>query len=329
VVVAVGLKVEAVDKNFNAMRALVGVHVEAHAGEFLTFLGPSGCGKTTLLRAIAGFVTPDAGRILVGGQDVTHTPPNRRNFGFVFQSYALFPHMNVADNVGYGLRLRKVAADRIGRTVSEMLDLVNLSHLAKRYPKELSGGQQQRVAMARALAINPAVLLLDEPLSNLDAKLREHIRIELRDLQKRIGITTIFVTHDQEEAMAVSDRIVVMNAGRVEQIGTPEEIYDRPASRFVAEFVGTNNVLPASSARGALCLRPERIALSRATHAGGIEARIETAEFLGPTARYVVVLPDGTRLKVLGMTTADRLQAGDGAWVSWDAVSAYALPEVG
>ncbi|MFC4564109.1 ABC transporter ATP-binding protein [Nocardiopsis mangrovi] len=212
-------------------------------GEFLSILGPSGCGKTTLLNSLAGFVLPTGGRITIDGADLTDVPPHRRGLGMVFQSYALFPHMTVAENVAYGLRVRRVErAERIER-VTEALRLVGLEDYARRRPRQLSGGQQQRVAVARALATRPAVLLLDEPLSNLDAKLRREMRVELRELQQRLGITMVFVTHDQEEAMSLSDRIAVLNGGRIEQLGTPQEVYATPVSRFVAEFVGAANVI--------------------------------------------------------------------------------------
>src|SRR6185503_11065192 len=212
-------------------------------GEFVSFLGPSGCGKTTTLRMVAGFETPTSGAIRIGGLDVTNLRPNQRNVGMVFQSYALFPNMTVADNVAFGLKVAKRPATEIAKRVEEMLNLIKLPTLGSRYPYQLSGGQQQRVALARAIAIKPQVLLLDEPLSALDAKIRVSLREEIRSLQRALGITTIYVTHDQEEALSMSDRIVVMNEGRVEQIGTPFEIYNNPKTRFVASFVGTLNIL--------------------------------------------------------------------------------------
>ena len=223
-------------------------NLAAEKGEFVSFLGPSGCGKTTTLRMIAGFETPTAGTITVGGNDITYRPANRRNVGMVFQSYALFPNMSVADNIGFGLRVRKRPKDQIRKRVQELLELINLPDKGGRYPYQLSGGQQQRVALARALAIEPEVLLLDEPLSALDAKIRVALRREIRSIQRQLGITTVYVTHDQEEAMSLSDRVVVMSEGRVEQIGPPPEIYNFPATPFVASFVGTLNLLPASVA---------------------------------------------------------------------------------
>jgi spermidine/putrescine ABC transporter ATP-binding subunit len=211
-------------------------------GELVSLLGPSGCGKTTILRAVAGFVMPDAGSVLLGGVDVTDLPPNRRDVGMLFQSYALFPHMTVQANVGYGLRMRGVPRLERQRRVDRALEQVRLTGLGQRYPRQLSGGQQQRVALARAIVINPSVLLLDEPLSNLDAKLRQEMRTEIRQIQQSVGITTIFVTHDQEEALTLSDRVVVMNSGRAEQVGFPSDIYRAPKSLFVARFIGEANI---------------------------------------------------------------------------------------
>src|SRR5215813_2664798 len=225
------------------VRAVDTIEIDIRQGEFFSLLGPSGCGKTTTLRMVAGFETPSAGAIRINGQDVTRLRPNQRNVGMVFQSYALFPNMTVAGNVGFGLRVANKPAAEIAARVEEMLKLIKLPTLGGRYPYQLSGGQQQRVALARALAIKPQVLLLDEPLSALDAKIRVSLREEIRSLQRSLGITTIYVTHDQEEALSMSDRIVVMNEGRVEQIGTPFEIYNFPRTRFVASFVGTLNLL--------------------------------------------------------------------------------------
>ena len=223
--------------------AVDGVSLEVKEGELVTFLGPSGCGKTTALRIIAGFETPTSGRVLIGGQDVSHLPPHTRNTAMVFQSYAIFPHLTVAQNVAFGLEMRRVAKSDIPTRVRAILDLVELGGLEHRAPEQLSGGQQQRVALARAIITEPRVLLFDEPLSNLDAKLREQMRGEVRGLQRRLGITSIYVTHDQSEAMALSDRIVVMEAGRVQQVGSPFEIYARPANRFVADFIGRVNFM--------------------------------------------------------------------------------------
>jgi putative spermidine/putrescine transport system ATP-binding protein len=234
------LVLEALSRRFPgaAQPAVDGISLELPRGALLALLGPSGCGKTTTLRMVAGLETPDAGRVLVAGHDVTALPPHRRNMGVVFQSYALFPHMSAAQNIGFGLEMRGVARTERAARVAEALALVGLSDLAARRPAKLSGGQQQRVALARALAIRPDLLLLDEPLSALDAKLREGVRDEIRALQQRVGATTVFVTHDQAEALAMADLVAVMNAGRIEQLGSPEEVFERPASRFVATFVG-------------------------------------------------------------------------------------------
>ena len=245
------------------------VRLNVAPGEFLTLLGPSGCGKTTTLRMIAGFEMPDAGRIRFGGQDVTSTPANQRGIGFVFQNYALFPHLPVADNVAYGLEVRRVPSAEVAQRVADVLRMVGLAGYEHQFPSQLSGGEQQRVALARAIVIRPRVLLFDEPLSNLDAKLRVQMRTEIRDLQRRLGITTVYVTHDQEEAMAVSDRIAVMSQGRVVQEGTAQDLYHRPSNEFVATFVGRVNLLPA-----------------RVT---AVSERIATVTLLGATLRVPAV----------------------------------------
>ncbi len=237
------LNLTAISKSFGANLVVKGFDLSVEPGEFVSFLGPSGCGKTTVLRMIAGFERPTEGHITIGGRNVTDLAPNRRQIGMVFQSYALFPNMTVAGNIGFGLKIAGLAKTEAAARVNEMLTLIGLAKLAERYPYELSGGQQQRVALARALAPKPQVLLLDEPLSALDAKIRVSLREEIRAIQRQLGITTVFVTHDQEEAMALSDRIVVMNGGRAEQIGTPETIYNAPATRFVANFIGSLNVI--------------------------------------------------------------------------------------
>ena len=237
------LELTDVQKRFGATTAVDSFNLAAEQGEFVSFLGPSGCGKTTTLRMIAGFEQPTAGTITINGRDVTYMPPNKRDVGMVFQSYALFPNMSVADNIAFGLKVRKRPKDQIRQRVGELLDIVNLPDKGNRYPYQLSGGQQQRVALARALAFEPQVLLLDEPLSALDAKIRVALRVEIRSIQRQLGSTTVYVTHDQEEALSLSDRVVVMSEGRMEQVGTPFEIYNFPATSFVASFVGTLNVL--------------------------------------------------------------------------------------
>ncbi len=223
--------------------AVSDVNLEIQAGELVTILGPSGCGKTTTLRMIAGFEYPTSGSILIGGRDVAMIPPNKRGLSMVFQSYALFPHLTIYENVAYGLRVQKLPAAEIRERTQRALDLMQLTPMAKRYPSQVSGGQQQRIALARAIVIEPSVLLFDEPLSNLDAKLREYMRDELRKLQKRLGITSLYVTHDQSEAMAISDRVVIMKEGRIQQVGTPREIYAFPQSKFVADFMGKANFI--------------------------------------------------------------------------------------
>jgi len=240
------LTINHLKKSFGPTTVVHDFNLTIEKGEFVSFLGPSGCGKTTVLRMVAGFESPTSGNISIGGKDVVNLKPNQRNIGMVFQAYALFPNMTVAQNVAFGLKVAKKPVSEINATVHEMLSLIKLDHLADRFPYQLSGGQQQRVALARALATKPQVLLLDEPLSALDAKIRVSLREEIRAIQRKLGITTIFVTHDQEEALSISDRIVVMYEGRAEQVGAPFEIYNRPASRFVASFVGTLNTLDAT-----------------------------------------------------------------------------------
>ncbi|MES2210492.1 MAG: ABC transporter ATP-binding protein [Chloroflexota bacterium] len=259
-----------IQKHFGTTVAVEDFNLSAERGEFVSFLGPSGCGKTTTLRMIAGFEVPTAGTIVLDGGDITYRPPNRRNVGMVFQSYALFPNMNVADNVGFGLKVRKRPPDQIRKRVRELLELVHLGDKGSRFPYQLSGGQQQRVALARALAFEPEVLLLDEPLSALDAKIRVSLRQEIRAIQRQLGITTVYVTHDQEEALSLSDRIVVMSEGRIEQIGTPFEVYNFPTTAFVASFVGTLNVLPATvidAGAGRLSVAGQEVHIARAVEA--------------------------------------------------------------
>jgi putative spermidine/putrescine transport system ATP-binding protein len=260
------LELTDVQKRFGSTVAVESFNLAAEQGEFVSFLGPSGCGKTTTLRMIAGFEQPSGGSITINGQDVTYVPPNKRNVGMVFQSYALFPNMTVADNIGFGLRVRKRPKDQIRKRVGELLDLINLPDKGGRYPYQLSGGQQQRVALARALAFEPQVLLLDEPLSALDAKIRVALRHEIRAIQRQLGITTVYVTHDQEEALSLSDRVVVMSEGRMEQVGTPFEIYNFPSTAFVASFVGTLNLLPgvvSEAATGGLTIAGQQVRIAR------------------------------------------------------------------
>jgi putative spermidine/putrescine transport system ATP-binding protein len=265
------LELTDIEKRFGDVAAVAGFNLKAERGEFVSFLGPSGCGKTTTLRMIAGFEQPTTGRIVLDGVDITYRPPNKRNVGMVFQSYALFPNMTVADNIGFGLKVRKRPADQVKKRVGELLDLINLPDKGNRYPYQLSGGQQQRVALARALAFEPQVLLLDEPLSALDAKIRVALRVEIRSIQRQLGITTVYVTHDQEEALSLSDRVVVMSEGHMEQVGTPFEVYNFPSTPFVASFVGTLNVLPASvvdAGRGELTIAGQTVRVARRFEGG-------------------------------------------------------------
>jgi len=310
-------------KDYGGVRAVDALDLAIFEGEFLSLLGPSGCGKTTTLSLIAGFVEPTAGRILIDGEDVTGRPAHLRGLGVVFQSYALFPHLSVFENVAFGLRERRVPAAEIRRRVNDALDLVRLDRLGRQRPAELSGGMQQRVALARALVYRPRVVLLDEPLAALDKKLREGMRDELRAIQRSVGITTVFVTHDQAEALGLSDRIAVMSRGRIEQLGAPREIYERPASRFVADFIGASTVLrcravardlvalaPGLTIRVAvgealrageeveLAIRPERVRLAAGPGEGTAEARVEGLVYQGSLTEVTARLGDGQRVLV-------------------------------
>ncbi|UYN99377.1 MAG: ABC transporter ATP-binding protein [Devosia sp.] len=299
-------------KQFTNFRALNAVSISVERGEFFTLLGPSGCGKTTLLRAIAGFNDLTSGDITLDGQNLRAIPPHKRDIGMVFQDYAVFPHLSVFDNVAFGLKPRKVPAEQIRTRVAEALSAVHLQALAERLPAAMSGGQQQRIGLARAMVINPQLLLMDEPLSNLDAKLRIELREEIRDIQKRVDIATIYVTHDQEEALAISDRICVMSAGQIEQIGTPQEIYGDPQTLFVANFVGTLNTLADSEGRAALLsalglsepraahwtVRPERLFLAESGQAApqgasAIKGTVRKFTYLGREAHVLVETPAG------------------------------------
>jgi putative spermidine/putrescine transport system ATP-binding protein len=301
---------------FGSALALDGLTMDIARGELVALLGPSGCGKTTALRALAGLEELDAGRVVVHGRDVTHLPPNKRDMGMVFQAYSLFPHLSALENVGYGLRLatRRVPAARRRARAGELLELVGLAEQANRFPHQMSGGQQQRVALARALAINPTVLLLDEPLSALDAKVRAQLRDEIRRIQTEVGATTLFVTHDQEEALGIADRVGVMQAGRLEQLAAPVELYDRPASAFVAEFVGQTNPVPGTVADGHVAMLGTRLpVLPGSVTTGAAVAlvrpewlrvrpdaaaawRVVAVAFLGADCRVQVAGPDDARL---------------------------------
>jgi iron(III) transport system ATP-binding protein len=273
-------------------RAVDGVSFTVEQGELVTLLGPSGCGKTTLLRMIAGFEDPTSGDILFGERRMNDTPPNLRGATMVFQSYAIFPHLSVRENVAFGLRLQKLPEEEINRRIANVTALVELTGLDDRRPSQLSGGQQQRVALARAVIMEPQLLLFDEPLSNLDAKLREQMRIDIRKLQQRLGITSIYVTHDQTEAMSISDRVIVMNAGRLEQMGLPAQLYSRPVNRFVASFIGKANFLPDPDAPGkTIMVRPEAVRLAPAGEraaTGGFEGKVARSTYLGGILEYEV-----------------------------------------
>ena len=286
-------------KSFGSLAAVAGVDLEIGEGEFFTMLGPSGSGKTTLLRLIAGFERPDSGTVELGGADVTRQPPYARNVNTVFQDYALFPHMSVLQNVEYGLRVRRVARAERRRRAEAALDMVRLSGLGGRKPVQLSGGQRQRVALARAIVNEPEVLLLDEPLGALDAKLRQEMQLELKRIQREVGITFVYVTHDQEEALTMSDRLAVFKQGRIEQLGTPVEVYEQPASDFVAGFIGISNVLEREGRH--ITVRPEKVRLLASgespppgSHAE--QGRIDEVVYLGMLTRYVVALDGGGQL---------------------------------
>jgi spermidine/putrescine transport system ATP-binding protein len=349
-----------VTKRFGTMVAVDALNLTVRPGEFLSLLGPSGCGKTTTLRMLAGFEQPDEGFIRISGQFVQGVAPHKRDVNTVFQQYALFPHMSVWDNVAFGPRSRKVPEAELRAQVDTMLDIVRLNELAKRKPNQLSGGQQQRVALARALVNRPSVLLLDEPLGALDLKLRQAMQIELKRIQRDVGITFVFVTHDQEEALTMSDRIAVMTQGRLEQLGTPQEIYDRPSSVFVAGFIGSANLLPGRvtaldggrvtihlNAGGqvsgdaadhafqvgqaaTVMVRPERLELSlvEPSEAERLRAKVTESIFLGVGSKVILRTPEGTEL--IAHVEADRGPAprpGDEVWVTWAANATYPLAE--
>jgi putative spermidine/putrescine transport system ATP-binding protein len=312
------IRLKCITKRFpGGVTAVDGIDLHVRAGEFFSLLGPSGCGKTTTLRIIAGFETPDEGAVHVGARDITSVPVHHRNMGMVFQSYALFPHRTVAENVAFGLRMRGLRRSQISERVRIALQQVKLAGYEDRWPAQLSGGQQQRVALARAIVIRPAVLLCDEPLGALDRKLRQAMQVELKELQRALGVTLVFVTHDQEEALAMSDRLAVMNAGRLDQVGTASDVYDRPRTRFVAEFIGEINLFngrldagrfaiddgqalpapPGSSGDATLAVRPEKINFVEPS-AGVLTGMISGASFLGDQVIYTVVLPNARRLLV-------------------------------
>jgi putative spermidine/putrescine transport system ATP-binding protein len=333
------LRLESLDKRFGEVHVTRGVSLSAAAGEIVALLGPSGSGKTTVLRLVAGFETPDSGRVLVGGDDVTRLAPERRRFGMVFQHYALFPHMTAGENVAFGLESQGAPRDAVRTRVSEMLALAGLAGFEERRVTAISGGQQQRVALARALAPNPRVLLLDEPLSNLDPALREKTRRELKRAIRRVGITTLFVTHEQEEAFELGDRIALLNEGRLEQIGTPEDLFERPATRFVATFIGRSSVLPVVWEKGArlpggalwpaanpggvpegaaadLVIRPEALTLAPSASRESLPGTVVERRYAGRSAYFVVALESGSEVEVLA--APDAAGGGDRVFVAPD-----------
>ena len=347
-----------ITKRFGAVTAVDSVSLAVRRGEFLTLLGPSGCGKTTLLRVIAGFEMPDQGRVVLDGEDVTELPPYRREVTTVFQHYALFPHLNVFDNVAFGLERRRVPGEQIRKRVREALEMVKLEGLDSRQPGELSGGQKQRVALARALVLEPRVLLLDEPLAALDLKLRKQMQVELKLLQQRVGISFVYVTHDQEEALTMSDRVVVMNGGRIEQSGPAREIYETPATEFVAEFIGVSNILegivdsvnghittikagPLSfkaasdnsrpGDRVRVVLRPENLTLNTDASHEALEGKIDAAVYLGESTQLRVAIDGGRTLTVLEQNRHRHHSAGkrigDTVYITWEPESAVILPQ--
>ncbi len=307
---SVAVRISEVSRHFSAVRALDNISLDVYDGEFFSMLGPSGSGKTTCLRLIAGFEQPTSGSIQLHGKDVVGVPPYDRDVNTVFQDYALFPHMTIGDNIGYGLMIKGVAKAERARRTGEMLEMVRLNGMEKRKPSQLSGGQRQRVALARALINRPSMLLLDEPLGALDLKLRQEMQTELKSIQQQVGITFIYVTHDQEEALTMSDRIAVFNHGKIEQIGTPADVYERPATGFVAGFVGTSNLISGETARSLtgeatpFAVRPEKIRIADAetptpSGACAISGTIRDVVYLGMHTRYLVELADGTDMTVI------------------------------
>jgi len=339
------LEIDRVTKRYGDVHAVRDLTLDVTDGEFVVLLGPSGCGKTTTLRVVAGFAEPTSGAVRLGGRDVTRLPPWKRNAGLVFQSYALFPHLTVARNVAFGLEMRKVEASEIKGRVADALRLVRLEHLGERLPRQLSGGQQQRVALARALAFRPDVLLLDEPLSNLDAKLRQEVRVEIRELQKRLGLTTVMVTHDQEEALTMADRLVVMHDGAVRQVGTQADLYERPGDRFVAGFVGRSTFIEgeieapgrfrsagglaiackaAATGPATLALRPERIVLAsdpQGSMDNNLAGVVEFVTYLGATVdMHVRISPKERVIVQVANQGSGRIpRVGGRIYVAWAA----------
>lgn len=347
-----------IKKSFGETRVLSGIDLEIQRGEFITLLGSSGCGKTTTLRIIAGLESPDSGQVLLEGEDITELEPNRRSVNTVFQNYALFPHMTVAGNIGYGLKIRKTPKDVIARKVEELLSLVQLEGFGPRMPGQLSGGQRQRVAIARAVAGEPKVLLLDEPLGALDLKLRRQMQLELKRLQKQLGMTFIYITHDQEEALNMSDRIGIMNAGKILQLGTPDDVYERPQTRFAAEFIGQSNILHASveqvcadgtmllsfaggtvkaagtgrpGERLVLSVRTERVRFGAESQYGfALPGTVKAHSYTGGMLRTTLLLPDGQELTVNGMGGGhSRADVGEPVQVYWNPACAIVVEREG
>jgi putative spermidine/putrescine transport system ATP-binding protein len=349
------LRIEGVSKHYGEVQAIREVTLDVADGEFVVLLGPSGCGKTTTLRVVAGFAEPSAGTVVLGARDITRLPPWKRNAGLVFQNYALFPHLTVAQNVAFGLEMRKIAPAESASRIGEVLRLVRLEHLAGRLPRQLSGGQQQRVALARALVFRPDVLLLDEPLSNLDAKLRQDVRVEIRELQRQLALTTLMVTHDQEEALTMADRLVVMQDGEVRQVGTQQDLYERPRDRFIASFVGRSSFIEgeieasglfrsaggltlacnASTAAGpaTLALRPERLLIEAAPLPGvdnSLPGVVEFVSYLGATVDMHVRISAKERVVVQVPNRAGSPvpRVGDEVHVAWLAANGIVFPGV-
>jgi ABC-type Fe3+/spermidine/putrescine transport system ATPase subunit len=321
------VELRGVTKRFGDVTAVDSLDLTVNQGEFLSLLGPSGCGKTTTLRLVAGFEHADEGELLIGGRNVAGLPPYKRDVNTVFQSYALFPHLTVADNVAYGLRQRGLRRHQRRRRASEMLELVRLAGVEARKPRELSGGQQQRVALARALIMSPRVLLLDEPLGALDLKLRKELQVFLKTLHGDVGITFVYVTHDQEEALAMSNRVAVMNAGRIEQLGSPREIYDNPTSRFVADFIGETNFIRVNGS--VVAVRPEQVELDRGPD--GLQATVVTTMVIGPAIQCLVKTEDGQEVLVRRQRSrngaAESLSEGDRVSLTWADEAALVLQE--
>jgi putative spermidine/putrescine transport system ATP-binding protein len=317
--VAADVSVEGCRKAYGDVVAVGGVDLNVGAGEFFTLLGPSGSGKTTTLRMIAGFEQPDEGRITLAGEDITHRPPYARDVNTVFQDYALFPHMTVADNVGYGLKVKGVPRDTRKQQVAEVLEMVRLGGYGARKPVQLSGGQRQRVALARSIVNRPKVLLLDEPLGALDLKLRQEMQVFLKSLQRELGMTFLYVTHDQEEALTMSDHLAVFNEGRIEQVGAPNDVYERPATEFVAGFVGTSNIVERGGRR--ISVRPERIELN----GHGEPATVSDVVFVGAFRRILVQTDGGERLTVVRPNDGSAVEPGARVHVSWRDEDAYEI----